>query len=728
MGITFHEKTSTFHLTNAMMSYMIKVSKAGHLVHLYWGKALHVSHLEYALETKAYSTYLPDETDFEHVQLEGLPQEFPSFGNNDLRLPAIELAFENGSRICDFRYRTHTIYQGKKKLSGLPATYVVNDEEATTLDIVLEDPLMKLSLTLTYTIYEERSVITRSANIENKSTKPIAIHRMLSCSVDFTDEEFDFIHLSGAWATERHIKRTPLRAGSQSISSRRGASSHGQNPFIALAHKDCDEFHGDVYAFSFVYSGNFLAEVEMDVYHRIRAQMGINPFDFCWQLAPKEHFQTPEVVMVYASEGLNQMSQTFHALFANRLIRGNYQYANRPILMNNWEATYFDFDEQKILEIAKAAQPLGIELFVLDDGWFGNRNSDTTSLGDWVVNEEKLKGGLKSLATAIENMGMKFGLWFEPEMISPESMLYKLHPDWCIHVPNRHRSLVRTQCVLDLSRIDVCNYIIDMMSKTLASAPISYVKWDYNRNFSEVYSTKLPHNRQRELPHRYMLNLYAIVETLTQKFPDVLFESCAGGGGRFDAGMLYYMPQTWTSDDTDAIERLKIQFGTSLVYPPACMSCHVSASPNHQVQRATSLKTRGITAMSGNFGYELDITKLTQSELMQISEQTTLYKRIRESVQYGKLTRLLSPFDGNEAAWMYTSKDEKEIVVNYVRPYATPYPLVTTLKLHGLDEMSTYQVLGDSNLYLGAELMYVGLIIPELHGDYDSAQWILQKV
>ena len=727
MGITYTEKTQTFHLFNKNISYYLKVSEAGHLAHLYWGARLYVDDLNYLLKAKDYETYLSNPADIENFQLESLPQEVPSFGNNDLRSPAISLTFENGSSISDFRYKSHAITQGKPKLEGLPATYVLDDKEASTLEITLYDELEQIDLIVSYTIFENHDAIARSMRVRNQGDKIASIKRLLSCNVDFCDEHFDFIHLSGAWARERHMQRTPVRPGIQSIESRRGASSHGQNPFIALAHKDCDEHHGEVYAFSFVYSGNFIANVEADVYDRVRVQMGLNPFEFCWQLHPHCSLQSPEVIMVYSDHGLNQMSQTYHALYAQRLIRGRYQYEQRPVLINNWEATYFDFNEQKIMEIAKAAKPLGIELFVLDDGWFGNRSRDDSSLGDWWVNEEKLKGGLSKLADDIEGLGMKFGLWFEPEMISPESELYHKHPDWCIHVPERHRSLARTQCVLDLSREEVCDFILNMMTTTLSSAKISYVKWDYNRNFSELYSIAYGPTQQMEIAHRYMLNLYKLLEELTARFPDVLFESCAGGGGRFDPGMLYYMPQTWTSDDTDALERLKIQYGTSMVYPPACMSCHVSAIPNHQVERLTSLKTRGITAMSGNFGYELDITRLSSKELAEITEQIALYKRIRNTIQFGKLTRLSNPSQDNMVAWMLTSGDEKEIVVNLVRQYAHPYPKITTLKLHGLKDDAYYTVEGDPRVYSGKELMRVGLVIPVLHGDYDSAQWILHK-
>ncbi|MDU2828022.1 MAG: alpha-galactosidase, partial [Clostridium perfringens] len=551
--------------------------------------------------------------------------------------------------------------------------------------------------------------------------------RVLSANVDFTTDEFDFIQLSGSWGRERHILRNSLRSGSQAIESRRGASSHAQNPFMALCSKDANEEYGDVYGFNLVYSGNFLANVEVDMYRNARAQIGINPFDFKWLIESKEEFQAPEVVLVYSSKGLNGMSQIYHNLYRKRLCRGNYRDKIRPILINNWEATYFDFNEVKIKEIAEEASKLGMELFVLDDGWFGNRNDDKSSLGDWFVNEDKLKGGLSKLAKDINNMGLKFGLWFEPEMISPISKLYEKHPNWCIHIPGRTRSQARSQLILDLSRKEVCDYIIESISKILESSNISYVKWDMNRNMTEVGSLGLNSERQRETAHRYILGLYRVMEEITSRFPNVLFESCSGGGGRFDPGMLYYMPQTWTSDDTDAIERLKIQFGTSMVYPPISMGCHVSAVPNHQANRITSLQTRGVSAMAGNFGYELDITKLSEEEKEEIKEQISLYKEIRETVQFGTLYRLKSPFNSNEVAWMMISEDKNEIIVSYVRQWALVNESFSNLKLTALDKDSEYEIIGEDIVLSGDELMYIGLNIPELYGDYVSKLWRLKK-
>ncbi|MGU8223890.1 alpha-galactosidase [Clostridium perfringens] len=727
MSINYNENFKTFHLRTKNTSYVLKVIETGHLSHLYWGRKLRADNLEYFFRRRGFGSFAADTDNIIGFQLELIPQECPTFGATDLRSPSLEFQYEDGTSATDLRYNSHRIYEGKQSLSGLPAVYVESEEEATSLEITLVDSLKNLEVILTYNVFEDFDAITRSLKIVNNSDEKINIERVLSANVDFTTDEFDFIQLSGSWGRERHILRNPLRSGSQAIESRRGASSHAQNPFMALCSKEANEEYGEVYGFSLVYSGNFLANVEVDMYRNARAQIGINPFDFKWLLESKEEFQAPEVVLVYSSKGLNGMSQIYHNLYRKRLCRGNYRDKVRPVLINNWEATYFDFNEVKIKEIAKEASKLGMELFVLDDGWFGNRNDDKSSLGDWFVNEGKLKGGLSKLAKDINNMGLKFGLWFEPEMISPISKLYEKHPNWCIHIPGRTRSQARSQLILDLSMKEVCDYIIESVSKILESANISYVKWDMNRNMTEVGSLELTSERQRETAHRYILGLYRVMEEITSRFPNVLFESCSGGGGRFDPGMLYYMPQTWTSDDTDAIERLKIQFGTSMVYPPISMGCHVSAVPNHQANRTTPLETRGVSAMAGNFGYELDITKLSEEEKEELKEQISLYKEIRETVQFGTLYRLKSPFNSNEVAWMMVSEDKNEVVVSYVRQWALVNESFSNLKLTALDKDSEYEIIGEDTILSGDELMYIGLNIPELYGDYVSKLWKLKK-
>ena len=728
MAIVYDASSKTFNLSTSKTSYVLKVLDSNHVAHVYWGKKIKAKNLDYVLRSKNWGSFLTNTDNIDDFMLEMTPQEYPGYGSTDLRTPAVELQFSDGTSATDFRYESHNIYAGKNKLNNLPATYVEDENEAMTLELTLVDSLKNVKLILSYSVFEEFDAITRSVKIINESNEDVNINRVLSANVDFRDSDYELLQLSGAWARERHIIRKEIRSGSQSIESRRGSSSHAQNPFMALVRKDTTEQHGEVYGFSLIYSGNFLANVEVDMYENARAQIGINPFDFTWLLKSKEEFTAPEAVLVYSNEGLTGMSHIYNCLYGKRLCKGKYRDEVRPILINNWEATYFDFNETKIKEIAREATNLGMELFVLDDGWFGKRDDDNSSLGDWFVNEEKLKGGLNKLATEINEMGLQFGLWFEPEMVSPISELYKEHPDWCIHIPGRNRSEARRQLILDYSREDVCNYIIEKISEVLSSAPISYVKWDMNRNMSEIGSAKLPANRQREVAHRYIRGLYKVLEEITTRFPDVLFESCSGGGGRFDPGMLYYMPQTWTSDNTDAIERLKIQFGTSMVYPNASIGCHVSAVPNHQVDRITPIETRGVVAMSGNFGYELDITKLPESEKEIIKEQVKLYKEIRETIQFGKCYRLSSPFENNDVAWMFISKDCEEIIVSFVRTLAKPNSKFISLKLVGLDESSKYEILGENIIVGGDELMNIGLNVPELKGDYQAKMWRLKKV
>ncbi|MGP7817270.1 alpha-galactosidase [Niallia sp. 01092] len=729
MGIHFDSAKRLFHLQGKDTSYVMEIVRDGYLLHLYWGRKINEYHHSNKIQLldRGFSgnPYKEDRA----YSLDTLPQEFPQYGNTDFRKPAYQVQLEDGSTISDIRYHSHKIRKGKPSLEGLPATYVETDEEAETLEIIMEDQVTGLQVVLCYTVFENFNVITRSVRYVNTGSQSIKLLRALSLNIDFHDAEFDFLHLYGAHVKERHIERTPLRHGIQFVDSSRGASSHQHNPFMALLRKDTTETSGDVYAFNLIYSGNFLAQAEVDQFRQTRVTMGINPFDFSWKLDPNEAFQAPEAVMVYSSEGLGEMSRTFHSLYSTRLTRGNYRDKERPILVNNWEATYFDFNAQKILDIAKVGKELGMELVVLDDGWFGKRNDDLSSLGDWIVDIEKLPDGLESLAQRVNEMDLQFGLWFEPEMISVDSDLYRAHPDWCLHVQNRPRSESRNQLILDFSRDDVCDEMIKRVSAILDAAPISYVKWDMNRHMTEIGSAALPADRQRETAHRYMLGLYKVMDAITSAFPDVLFESCSGGGGRFDPGILYYMPQTWTSDNTDAVSRLKIQYGTSLVYPIITMGAHVSAVPNHQVHRSTSLKMRGDVAMSGNLGYELDLTQLTNEEKETVKQQISTYKEIRKIIQFGDFYRLLSPFEGNDTAWLFANSDKSEVIAFYFTILAEPAAPLKFLKLQGVDVTKKYQLAGTDQVYGGDELAYVGVSIPvELHGDFKSHVWRFVEV
>ncbi|SKA82877.1 alpha-galactosidase [Clostridium sp. USBA 49] len=724
MSISYNEENKIFHLQAGNTSYAMQIYKDGYLAHLYWGKRvknINPNDIMMLKERTSFSAN-PDIND-KTFSLDTLPQEYPAYGNTDFRTPAYQFQLENGTTITDLRYKSHRIFKGKPKLQGLPATYVENEDEAETLEIVLFDNLIGLKVVLLYTAFEDFNAITRSVRFINEGKENLKLLRGLSMSVDFPRDDFDFMHLFGSWARERHIVREPLRPGIQAIDSRRGASSHEHNPFVALLSKDCTEEYGEIYGVNLVYSGNFLAQAEINMYKTTRLSIGINPFDFSWLLNKGEYFQTPEAVMVYSSNGIGEMSRTYHKLYRTRLCRGKFRDKTRPVLVNNWEATYFNFNAEKIENIAKDAKELGIELFVLDDGWFGHRNDDTSSLGDWVVDKNKLPNGLEDLANRVHNLGLQFGLWFEPEMISPDSDLYRKHPDWCLHVPNRPRSTARSQLILDLSREDVCDYIINAVSSILKTVPINYVKWDMNRNMTEIGSAILPPERQRETAHRYMLGLYKVMDVITSSFPDVLFEGCSGGGGRFDAGILYYMPQIWTSDDTDAVERLKIQYGTSIVYPVSTIGAHVSAVPNHQVFRNTSLKMRGDVAMSGNFGYELDLTKFTDEEKKEVKEQIAMYKELREFIQFGDMYRLKSPFEGNETAWIFVSEDKENAFAAYFKILAEPNAPVRRLTLRGLDPNKNYVIEGKDGIYGGDELMNIGVPIPDLQGDFKSVVW-----
>jgi alpha-galactosidase len=730
MGVFFDESTRTFHLRGPQFSYVFRVGASGHLTHLHWGARLRsaekLSLPDAYIRDRAFSPGPVSEAGGVR-SLDTLPQEYPSTGTSDFRAPGYVAQQANGATAGELLYVSHTITSGKPPLAGLPATYVEAETEAETLTIELNDAVQQLSVFLTYTVFEDFNALTRSVCFRNSGDQALDLRRALSCSVDLPHADFEMLQLSGAWSNERGVVTRPLVPGVQSVESRRGASSHQQNPFLALLAAGSGEEFGDVYGFSLVYSGNFLAQTEVDQFGGTRVSLGINPFDFAWRLAPGEEFQTPETVMVYSGEGLGGMSRTYHRLYRTRLCRGQFRDQVRPVLINNWEATYFNFDPDKLTRIASSARELGIELFVLDDGWFGKRDDDHSGLGDWFVNERKLPGGLGSLGEKITADGMQFGLWFEPEMVSPDSDLYRAHPDWCIHVADRRRSTGRQQLILDFSRDEVCEAVIKMVGDVLQSAPITYVKWDMNRHMTEPGSAALPPERQRELPHRYLLGVYRVMENLTARFPQILFESCSGGGGRFDPGMLYYMPQTWTSDNTDAVCRLKIQYGTSLIYPASTMGAHVSAVPNHQLGRLTSLQMRGHVAMSGNFGYEMDLSTLSEAEKELVCDQVRTYRQIAPLVQQGEMYRLLSPFDGNEAAWMFVSQDRREAAVFWFKVLAQPNEPLRLLKFKGLDPELDYRRLDTGETFGGDLLMSRGMECPMQQGDFQSALWRLRS-
>ncbi|HEM3218013.1 TPA: alpha-galactosidase [Streptococcus suis 2524] len=731
MGIIFHEKTKEFHLYNEFISYVLTVLPNGHIGSLYYGKRVtETASYQYVREDeyRALTSFVEDDDRFFSLQYAN--PEFACYGTTDYFSPTFELVQKDGSSLSHFVYQGHMIYAGRSALKGLPHLYLDEEGQADSLDIYLLDEQSQTRLVLSYTIFRDYPAVTRSARFEQLGEESVCLNRALSMTLCLPDMDYDWLHLDGAWGRERHLQLSPLHQGCQSIYSLKGASSAEHNPFMALKRPTADEQQGEVLGFSLVYSGNFLAQVDVSSFQKTRVSMGIHPERFSWTLDKGEEFQTPEVVMVYSEHGLNGMSQTYHRLFQKHLVRGYWRDRERPVLLNNWEAMSFDFDEETILSLAKEAAGLGVELFVMDDGWFGKRNHDRAGLGDWTVNREKLPSGLTGIIDQVHAMGMKFGLWIEPEMVNKDSDLYRAHPDWIFHHPQHSQSHGRHQYTLDLSREDVYQNIHDQLHRLLAEHDIDYIKWDMNRYMTEVFTCTREAERQGETFHRYILNLYRLYDSLIAAFPTVLFESCSSGGARFDPGMLYYAPQTWVSDDTDAMERLKIQYGTSMVYPLNSMGCHVSASPNQQLGRATPLNTRANVAFFGSFGYELDLFECSQEELEEMKEQIAFYKAHRKIFQQGIFTRLKSPFDGEITAWQVQSSDGQQVIVGYYRRLTTANLSYQRLYLQGLEEEGVYHL--DGEVYTGSQLMHTGLSIR--HGDhvgdnkdFTSCLMVLQK-
>lgn len=728
INIFYNEKDKAFKLRANNTDYMMKVCEEGYLAHIYYGNKVPDEDLTYLLRLDE-SPFTPATNDRDRASfMDTLPFEYPCFGIGDYRESAFKIMDANGMSTCDLRYVSHKMYEGKPKLEGLPATFATEESGCSTLEITMYDKYADIEVVLIYTAFNKLDVITRSAVITNKGEKPFKITRALSACVDFDTDKMDMITLNGSWARERAVERCRLHHAKQLVDSCKGESSHQNNPFVALCDNNADEDKGEVFGFNFVYSGNFYAQAEVTQHKKTRFLMGINPLDFEWLLEKGESFTCPEVVMVHSDEGIGKMSRTFHDLYRNNLIRGEYKDKRRPILINNWEATYFNFDTDKLIDIAKEASKLGIEMLVMDDGWFGHRDSDNSSLGDWFVYEKKLKGGLKYLVDEVNKLGMKFGIWFEPEMISPDSELYKAHPDWAIQIKGRPLTLCREQYVLDYSRKEVRDYVYGMMRKILDSANIEYIKWDMNRQLTEVGSTTLPADRQRELWHRYVLGVYDLMDRLTTDYPHILLENCSGGGARFDPGMLYYSPQIWCSDDTDAIERLKIQHGTSMCYPCSAMGAHVSDCPNHTVGRNTPFKTRGHVAMVGTFGYELDVTRIPQEDRDAIPAQIEEFNKFNKLVRTGDHYRIGNMFEDNTwDAWEFVAKDKSEALFEFVQVFARPNERSRRIKLKGLEPEAYYYEENEPDKKIsGAALMNAGINIAKiwngdgLYGDFCS--------
>ena len=707
MAVLFREKEKLFVLETKDTVYQMMIGDYGVLKHLYYGKKVGDCNLSYLLQMydRGFSGQIPEAGDRREFSMDTLPQEYPTYGIGDYRSEALRIIDGNGGYGADLRYQSHRIYSGKYNISGLPAMYA-KENEADTLELTLRDQVTGLVVKLLYGIFRELDVITRAVRIVNEGTTEMTLEKAASTCLELPHSSLDMIRFHGKHAMEREWERLPVGHGNQSVGSVRGTSSHQHNPFVILCAKEATETYGDCYAMSFVYSGNFLAEAEVDQIGQTRMLMGIHPTQFSWKLEPGGAFETPEVVMSYSAEGFSKLSHTFHQAYRNHLCRGKYKLSSRPVLINNWEATYFQFDEEKLLQIAREAGSLGVELFVLDDGWFGKREDDTSGLGDWYVNESKIRGGIGKLAKSLNEIGMKFGIWFEPEAVSEDSDLYRAHPDWCLSIMNRKPNRSRYELILDLSREDVREYLFTSMCSVLDSANIEYIKWDMNRSLSDVWSARLPGNRQGEVFHRYVLGLYELLEKLIQRYPDILFEGCSGGGGRFDAGMLYYTPQIWCSDNTDAVERLSIQYGTSFGYPISAVGSHVSVCPNHQTRRTTPLHTRGVVAMAGSFGYELDVSQLSEDEKNEVRQQIRLYKKYQPLIYNGRYDRLSNPYEEKGyAAWQFTDEERTEVLVNYVLTRKHANENIYYLKLRDLEEKAYYQADGGEHIYTGAALM-----------------------
>ena len=728
MGIIYCEKDRTFTLQTKNTTYQMQVNRYGFLLHLYYGKKTDGC-MDYLLTyyDRGFSGNPYDAGEDRTYSMDTLPQEFPCYGNGDFRSTAFAVENADGSMSCDLRYKSHKIFDGKYNLEGLPAVYA-SEEEAQTLEILMEDPVTGVKVVLLYGVLSAQDIITRSVCVKNESSGKIYLNKIESASLDFLYGDYELLTFYGRHAMERNVQRVPVVHGTQKIGSVRGTSSHQYNPMMILAEKETTEDKGNCYAMSFVYSGCFQGEVLKDQLNQTRMMLGLQEEAFRYPLETGEMFQAPEVILSYSSEGMNRLSQNLHHCIRQHICRGKYKEEIRPILINSWEAAYFDFTGDTIYELAKAAKEVDIDMLVMDDGWFGKRDDDNSGLGDWFVNEKKLGGTLGNLIKRINDLGVKFGIWIEPEMVSEDSDLYRKHPDWALTVPGRNPVRSRNQLVLDFSRKEVVDEIYDQICKVLDQGNIEYVKWDMNRSLMDVYSSVT--RDQGRVLHDYVLGLYDFLERLVQRYPNLLIEGCSGGGGRFDAGMMYYTPQIWCSDNTDAIDRLRIQYGTSFGYPVSVVGSHVSAVPNHQTGRKTPLHTRGVVAMSGTFGYELNLMKLSEEEKQEIREQIAEYKSYASIIQNGLYYRLSDPTTGEICAWEFVHTDEKEqskVLLNIVMQVIHGNMTVNYVKLQGLEETAVYREEKSGKRYTGAALMYGGMPLPIEPGEYQAYQYCFVK-
>ena len=720
MAITFNETTRIFTLTTAHTTYQMQADAQGYLLHLYYG-ARTAGEMDYLLNygDRGFSGNPNSAGSDRTYSLDALPQEYPSLGTGDFRNYALNIENADGSQCCNPVYITHEIAAGKYTLKGLPFVRA-EENEAETLKIILEDPVTKVELHLLYGVLEKEDIITRSVIIKNAGKAPVTVKKAQSACLDFLHGDYDLIKFYGRHAMERNMERMPVSHESTRIGSRRGTSSHQYNPGVILAGKNTNEDSGSCYGMLFVYSGNFLVEAEKDQYDQTRIQMGLTDELFAYPLEAGAEFIAPEVILSYTNKGLSRLSQQYHHCIMNHICQGKYVHANRPVLINSWEAAYFDFTGDTIVELAKEAKALGIDMVVMDDGWFGKRNDDNSSLGDWYVNEEKLGGTLTKLIERVNAEGLKFGIWIEPEMVSEDSDLYREHPEWAITIPGRKPVRSRNQLVLDFSRKEVRDEIFKRICAVLDQGNVEYIKWDMNRSLADIYAPNVTYD--------YVLGVYDFLEKLTNRYPDILIEGCSGGGGRFDAGMLYYTPQIWCSDNTDAINRTRIQYGTSFFYPVAAMGSHVSAVPNHQTGRVTSMHTRGVAAMSGTFGYELNPALLNAKEKAEIRAQLAQYREYQELIREGDYYRLSNPFQDNFAAWMVVSDDRSKALVSVIRLTAEANPPAAYVTLKGMEEDAFYREKTTGKVYPGAALMEAGILLPAAVSEYEAYQIELERV
>lgn len=708
-------------------TYQIGVNEKGFLLHLYYGPSAQADMsnlLTYSFRGGHGTPY--DYKENPVFSCDFSPQEYSCQGSGDYRNHAFRIHNAEGVAGCDLRYKEHRIYDGKYSIPKLPASY--GDTDVQTCEIVLEDTRVGIEVVLKYGVFYEEDVITRSVEVRNNGQEDLYLNKVMSASFDFLTGEFDLIHFYGRHFNEMNFERTKVGHEAISIGSRRGFSGHQHNAFGILAGRGTDEDHGPCYGMSLMYSGNFKLEAEQDQYSQTRVQMGVSDemFDYC--LKPQQSFCAPEVIMAYSDSGLGHLSHIYHHFIREHVCRGKYKNIRRPILVNNWEATYFNFTGEKILEIAREAKELGIEMFVLDDGWFGARDWDDKGLGDWVVNERKMGGKLSDVVSQINDMGLKFGLWIEPEMVNENSDLYRTHPDWALQIPGKKPILGRTQLVLDFTRQEVRDGIFEQITKVIDSANIEYIKMDMNRSLCDMYSYVADYQNFGELMYKYVLGVYEFIEKLQTRYPELLIEGCSSGGARFDAGMMYYTPQIWTSDNSDAIERLNIQYGASFGYPVSVVGSHISAVPNHQNGRVTDINTRAVVAMSGNFGYELDLTALTDDEKAKIKDQIAAFKKNWNLIHNGTYYRVTEFCEQSEfVAWNMVSEDKKEALLNVVTTNTHGNRLITYVKCKGLDESKMYYCEELQNSYAGSVLAAIGIPLPEVAGEYNAFQFHFEQ-